>query len=332
MSTSRVGSAVNLAVNSFLGFGARPAQKPPQQISRQTPAPLPAILATAAVHPPAANATVKPGAGAAFEQPVPPGAKPYLKGAGVYMPPGTANGPIVAEDRQAGEIPVQEIPVKAHTRNVPALEKSLITEPVTLDMLVAEFRRAQRMMTQRVLFLGALSEHWIREQLAKGTALDRATAIKKIRSQLAEAGLEKKEARVDLYIRCHWVAVLFSGWRADSDDSRKAANTLSFSALRLFPILLQRNRVTDTWQLIAQYAEQGKALWSRAVSEKLSAAAIDAELSRIVPARSMPIRKHRPIRLSTIEKLLARLKPEDQQKLPALVNKVLAKASQPAAA
>ncbi len=210
-------------------------------------------------------------------------------------------------------------------------EKSLISEPVTLDMLVAEFRRAQRITTQRVLFVGALCERWIRQQLSERTALDRGTAIKKIRETLAEAKLEKKEARVDLFVRCHWVAVLLGGWRDDSQESRAASNELSFSALRLFPILIQRDK-SERWQLTAKYAEAGKALWARAVREHLSAAVIDEELSKIVPARTLPIRKHRAIRLSVIEKLLARLKPEDLPKVHGLVDQVSAKMTSTAAA
>ena len=132
---------------------------------------------------------------------------------------------------------------------------------MTLDTLVAEFRKAQRITTQRVLLLGALCERWIRSQLSERTALDRATAVKKIRETLAEARLEKKEARVDLFVRCHWVAVLLGGWKDDSQETRSASNELSFSALRLFPILIERDPKRDTWQLTPKYAEAGKALW-----------------------------------------------------------------------
>ena len=175
------------------------------------------------------------------------------------------------------------VEVKGYVRNVPAAVKSLIVEPVTLDMLVAEFRKAQRITTQRVPLLGALCERWIRQQLEKGTALDRATAVKRIRAELATAKLEKKEARVDLYVRCYWVATLFSGWREDSQESRAAANELAFSAIRLFPVLVERDRATDRWQLVSRYAEAAKALWTRAIAEKLAAKVIDEELSKILP-------------------------------------------------
>ena len=127
-----------------------------------------------------------------------------------------------------------------------------------------------------------------------------------IREQLAEARLERKEARVDLFIRCHWVAVLFSGWRDDSQDSRQAANELAFSALRLFPVLIERDRSTDRWRVIEKYAEAGKALWSRAIAEKLSAQAIDQALSAILP-RTLPIKKHRPVKVGFVLKLMPRL-------------------------
>jgi hypothetical protein len=254
---------------------------------------------------------------------VPRGAVPYGHGAGFRVPPGTSTGPIVADlAPQALERPAAEakastspataaaavpVPVKAHVRNVPLVEKPLLPDLVTLDVLVAEFRRAQRISVQRVLLLGALAEKWIRQQLAERTALDRATAVKKIRAQLAAAKLEKKEARVDLYVRCYWVAVLLGGWRDDSQESRAAANELSFSALRLFPIVIERDPKSDRWRVIEKYAEAAKVLWGRAVSEHLPAAVINEELSKIVPARTLPVRKHRPVKIAFVLKLLPRL-------------------------
>lgn len=185
-------------------------------------------------------------------------------------------------------------------------EKTLVPATVTMELLVAEFRKAQRITTQRVLLLGALCERWIRQQLAERTVLDRATAIKKIREQLAEAKLEKKEARVDLFVRCHWVAVLLGGWRDDSEEARAAANSLSFSALRLFPILVERDKA-DKWQLTEKYSAAGKGLWARAVKDRLSAGLVNEELSKIVPARTLPIRKHRPVKLGFLLKLAPRL-------------------------
>jgi hypothetical protein len=234
---------------------------------------------------------------------------------------------VQAGSAEKGEWTTEVVPVKAHLRNVPAKEKSLLPEALTIDVVIAEYQRAQRITVQRVLLLGLFSEEWIRRQAARPAEdqLDRATALKKIRDQLARAKVEKKEARVDLMIRCYWVARLFSGWDPNNQESRVAANSLAFSALRLFPILLRRDRNTDAWELIPAYAERGKALWARAIAEKLSAATIDAELSQIVPARSIPIRRHRPIRLITIEKLLSRLKPADLPKVHSLVDQVAAK-------
>ena len=137
--------------------------------------------------------------------------------------------------------------------------------------------------------------------------MDRATAVKKIRERLADAKLEKKEARVDLFVRCHWVAVLLGGWRDDNQDSRTASNELAFSALRLFPVLIERDRATDRWQLVEKYAAAGKALWARAISEHLPAAVVNEELCKIVPARTLPIRKHRPVKLRFLCKLFPRL-------------------------
>ena len=156
--------------------------------------------------------------------------------------------------------------------------------------------------------------------------MDRATAIEKIREERPAEKLEKKEARVDLYIRCYWVAVLLGGWTPESQVSRSETNALAFSVLRLLPVLLERDRATNTWRVIPAHAEKAGALWARAVSEHLSAAAVDQELSKILPARTVPLRKHRPVRLSVIERLLSRLRPEDLPKVHGLVDQVRAKA------
>ena len=302
MQTSRVG----FAVSSFLGFGSRP--KPPQNTNRQ-PAALPRPLALpAAQNPPAASAPVKPAVPAAggVDDPL---VRTRVEKHGGAIAPNLAGHPSTLGS--SAEVPLKApVEVKAHVRNLPAqaaAEKSLIVEPVTLDTLIAEFRKAQRITVQRVLLLGALCERWIRQQLSERTALDRATAIKKIRETLAEARLEKKEARVDLYVHCHWAAVLLGGWRDDSQESRAASNELSFSALRLFPVLLERDRATDRWRLIDKYAEAARSLWTRAIKEHLSAAAVDEELSKILPARTLPIRKHRPVKIGFVLKLVPRL-------------------------
>ena len=201
-------------------------------------------------------------------------------------------------------------------------EKTLVPDVVALDLLVAEFRKAQRISTQRVLLLGALCERYIRQQLSERTALDRATAVKKIRETLAEAKLEKKEARVDLFVRCHWVAVLLGGWRDDSQEARAATNELSFSALRLFPILIERDPKSDKWQLTEKYSAAGKALWARAVREHLSAGLVNEELSKIVPARTLPIRKHRPVKLGFLLKLAPRLPISDVPTLIARLQEI----------
>jgi len=301
MQTGYVGGALS----SFLGLRSRPNNP---RITRQPPAALPRTDATPPANAAGGHAPVKPAAAAALIDPL------------VRTRVEKYGGAIAPE--VVGQALSVEVPVKAHTRTVPAppaVEKLLIVEPVTLDMLVAEFRKTQRITTQRVLLLGALCERWIRQQLLERTALDRATAVKKIRETLAEARLEKKEARVDLYVRCHWVAVLLGGWRDDSQECRVASNELAFSALRLFPILIERDPKSDRWQLTAKYAEAAKALWARAVKKRLPASVVNEELSKIVPARTIPIRKHRPVKLSFLLKLAPRLPIAD---VPTLITRL----------
>lgn len=201
---------------------------------------------------------------------LPQGAKPYAKGAGVHVPPGTATGPIVCGDSNP--------PPAAKER-----EKSLLPENVSLGLLVAEYGKSQRITTHRAILLGCLSERWIAEQLQAGTALDRATAIKRIRMELVDNKIEPKEARVDLYIRCYWVARIFSGWKPELLSTRQEANSVPFSVLRLFPILLDVEK--GHWSLSFAIRPQAQSLWQRAVKENLTAAAVDAAISAIMPER-----------------------------------------------
>lgn len=331
MSASRAGSAIS----SMFGFGSKPSGRSPQpsaQFLEARQASAAAVNNPTSGNPPSA---VSAAPDAPSTQQVPPGSVPYGHGAGYRVPPGTANGPILA-----GEVstqPAAEVPVKAHVRNAPAkdrAEKSLLPENVSIELLLSEYRQAQRSTTFKVLLLGMLSEAWIRSQLEKRTALDRATALKKIRSELADAKLERKEARVDLFVRCYWVATLLGGWRPDSLSSRQAANSVPFSVIRLFPLLLERkrDRDSDRWQLVPAYAEAAKELWSRAVAEKLPATVVDQEISKILPARAVSIRKLRTVRLSVVQRLLARLKPEDLPEVPRLVTELQARLNRTAAA
>jgi hypothetical protein len=329
MSAPRVGSAAGSGEKSKeQGFRERvrsmifPAAEAPPALPRTSAEPATSIAASAIPGKPAVAAS---GGGD-----LPPGATPYLKGAGVWVPPGTGNGPVVADTGGQRADGPHEVPVKAHMRTVPAAEKPIVPEQISLELLVAEFRRAQRITTQRVILLGCLCERWIRRQLKDRTALDRATATKKIRAELAEAKLERKEARVDLYIRCYWAAVLLGGWSPDWQESRVGANELAFSTLRLFPVLLIRDKTG--WQLIPQHAEAARTLWARAVGEHLAAKVVDQEISRILPARTVKLRKHRPIQLSVIQRLLARLKPTDLAKVPRIVTELETKLHSTAAA
>jgi hypothetical protein len=68
------------------------------------------------------------------------------------------------------------------------------------------------------------------------------------------------------------------------------------------------------------------------VAEKLPATVVDQKISKILPARAVSIRKHRTVRLSVVERLLARLKPEDLPKVPRLVSELQAKLNRTAAA
>ena len=299
-------------ISDFFGAGTRPPVKRQPPIVRQ-PVTVQRTASTTSASPAASHAIPVKAAPAAGDKEevrgqrseVGAAAVPYRHGAGLWVPPGTANGPI-----EAGQGASVEVPVKAHVRTIPAKpveEKSLLPAAITDDVLVGEFLRGERITVQRALLRGCLCEEWIRIQLEQRTALDRATAIKKIESLLAAAKAEKKESRPRVCIRVYWVARLFSGWSPEVEKSRAAASSLSFTAVRLFHVFLENDGAEDRRRLIPQYAAAARDLWERAVAGRMSAAACDAEITKILPARSLPIKKHRPVKLSLLLKMAPRL-------------------------
>ncbi len=196
---------------------------------------------------------------------------------------------------------VHLVPVKNHVRQAPGEKQK---DPLTLDRLVREYARDQRETTARAIRLGKLSDAWIRVQSERPEhlKLDRSSAVKAICRALVEAKVDRRGAPVNRYIRCHWVAKLFGG----------KAETLSFSALREMQPLIERDRATEEWQIVPAHVVVAKALWARALSDRLSADGVRAEVRKILPPRSLPIRKKR-IRLAVFLRAIGGMTAEQRR-------------------
>ncbi len=141
--------------------------------------------------------------------------------------------------------------------------------------------------------------------------LDRPSAIKFIRRRLAEAKIDRHTARVDRYIRCYWVAQLLGG----------KAEELSFCSIREMQPLIGRDCATEQWRILTAYAGAATALWARMLAEKLSVNEVRAEVRKILPARSLPIRK-RKIKFAALLKAVSVISREERTRLSAAAKKL----------
>ncbi len=276
---------------------------------------------TSAVAAPVAPVVPSPPVSAAA-QPEKPAA-----GAAAVVPP-SAEVPEVWErgDKYArGAVPkptaiaADVVMVKGHERALPGtVEKA--KEPLTLDVLVKEFERDQEQTTARALRLGRLSDSWIREQSERPeeSKLDRASAIKVVRRRLAQA---KIDAWVDRYIRCFWVAQLFGG----------KAGGLSFSAIREMQPFVSRDRDTEKWRVVTTYETAARALWEKMLAEKLPVAEVRAEVRKILPAKSLPIRRKK-IKFAVLLKAVPTISREERLALIRRCEEENARAGQSAVA
>ncbi len=195
--------------------------------------------------------------------------------------------------------------------------------PVRLDDLVKEWRTDQAKATHRALRLGDLAQRWIVSQPERpaDAQYDRAGALKAIRKALLAAGIDRRSCRVDRYVRCWHVARLLGG----------EPESLSISAIRECQPLVERDRETDRWQLTPAYAEQARGLWARMHGEHLSAEAVRTAVQKILPARTIPIRKKK-IRLASVLRAVPTFSRDQLLALQTRIGAELAAKATPAAA
>jgi hypothetical protein len=180
-------------------------------------------------------------------------------------------------------------------------KKKLVT--VTLDLIVTKWLEDQRKTTHRGLQLGEMVEIWLRAQPDRpaNEKLDRASALKVIRSRLIAAGVERRSCRVDRYLRCYEASRLFGG----------DVESLSISAIREVLPLIERDKASGKYRIVPTHAEAARALWARMLAEKISADAVRSAVQKILPPKSIALRKHRPVKVGFVLKLLPRLPAAD---------------------
>jgi hypothetical protein len=231
---------------------------------------------------------------------LPPISRPYAKGAGVYVPPGTANGPIVAEDVVLAA--PGEIVVKSYLRGAPAAPKEE-PEP-TADLIVEECSKRIRRNTRDSLAIGNMVYRFILRQPERpaDAQFGRKGALEHLRGKLLAARLDEGSCRVDRDVRCYHLVHVFGG------DSKG----VNISVIRSMLPLLAKEEGKDRPALKEATAQAAKILWVRAVNEKLTAAAVRIEVLKILPAkRPRDDRQQKSRQAVTVLRLLPLLSVEE---------------------
>ena len=136
----------------------------------------------------------------------------------------------------------------------------------TKEEVLEEFRRADL----RPLWLGRLAYLW------SNSRDDRAAALKELKGDLVREDLVTAAGRLDQFITIYWVVRLL-GW----DE----AQGLRVAAIRELRRLVARNAATEEFAFRRRCEKPAQALWRRMVRERLTAAAVKAEVDRIRPSK-----------------------------------------------
>ena len=225
-------------------------------------------------------------------------------------------------EKNGGAIYVEE-PVPNRTPAPAAVAAAKEKQPVTLALIVEMYGITERKNTRRHLLQGQTVATWILKQPELlGQKLDRASALKMIGRALLAAHRDRRTCRPDRDLRCWYVARLLGG----------EAESLSIAAIREMQPLIERDKTPvierdktseserdktseseprERWQLLPAHAEQARALWARMLDGHLSADQVRDEVHKILPAKTLSIRKHRPIKVRWLLKFLDRLPPAD---------------------
>jgi len=164
------------------------------------------------------------------------------------------------------------IPVKAHVRGKASEAEAPEKKPVTLEAIVAEYRRFQRAETKRHIFLGWMVERWLGCQPERSEAeqLPRAAAMIVIAARIESEGLAAV-ARPHRDLKCQHAARILGG----------EVESLAIGAIYRFLPLVQP--AGDAWRLLPGREDQARGLWARMLKEKLSADAVRSAVEKLLP-------------------------------------------------
>ena len=177
---------------------------------------------------------------------------------------GVTTGPAIAGDieqaiaRKMAPV-LQDAPAKTAV-------KALAKKPACRADVIEAFRRDEL----RPLWLGRYAYLWIADQP------DRAKELKALKMDLVAAQLVTAATRLDYFICVYWIATAL-GW----DEAQE----LRVAAIRELRRLFGRNEATGEWQIRKGLESSAAALWRRMVRDRLPAAAVRAQVTRLRPPR-----------------------------------------------
>lgn len=240
---------------------------------------------------------------------LPAGGVPYAKGAGSYRAPGT--GELC---RQARHAMAMAAPAKtaaaAQTLSAPSPKTS---SPLSLDLLLRQWRLADRRSGHSTVYLGLLAYRWLK------AAVDRPAALAELKTRLAADGFRGERLKIHRYIGCYWVGRLFSAdQKIGQAGQEHPAEMVGTSILRTLIPLCRRDPRTEKWTIRAQCHDEALLLWGRILAGRPTIAAVAAEVARIRPPH-IAASKTPPKSLKKLLRVLSRLgEPEAAQALAVL--------------
>jgi hypothetical protein len=243
---------------------------------------------------------------------------PYRKGAGEWVPPGTSIGPIAMDDQEQNTATGNHPETSPAAETVSAAPAQAAKKPITLDAIVAEYRKSLRLTTHRHLFVGGLIHSWITRQPERSEQLPRAAAIIVIEQRIEREGLAGV-CRPHRDLKCFHAARLLGG---DADG-------LAISAIYQILRLVERAAGSDHWQLIPDHAEAARALWARMLEKRLTAEAVRSEVARILPVPAARHKRPYSRQAATVLRLVWQLSPEELAEVARTVKEARAKAVEP---
>jgi hypothetical protein len=170
----------------------------------------------------------------------------------------------ITEMALRGEGPHASVPAPVKAKR--GRMRAVANETPTKEDVLEEFRRADL----RPLWVGRAAYLW-----SEGEP-DRAKALKELKVDLVAEDMVTAAGRLDQFITIYWVARLL-GW----DE----AQGLRVAAIRELRRLVARNAATEEFALRRQCDRPARALWARMVRDRLTAAAVKAEVDRIRPPK-----------------------------------------------